>query len=105
LRVAPEAAAELKAARDWYEERQPGLGAEFVAAIRAVMGRVREAPAQFPILPRSPDVRRAVVERFPYVVVFLVREDSVHVLAVAHQHQHPTFWRGRAGGSGAKRRR
>ena len=75
---------------------------EFVAAIRALMSRVREAPAQFPIVPRSADVHRAVVERFPYVVVFLVREDTIHVLAVAHQRRRPTYWRGRATSARAK---
>ena len=105
LRVAAEAAAELRAAKQWYEQRQRGLGAEFVSVIRAVMERVRSTPAAFPLLPGSTDVRRAVVERFPYVVVFLVREDGIHVLAVAHQHRHPAYWRARATKAPPKRRR
>ncbi len=96
LRIAPEAASELRAAKQWYELRQRGLGLELVAAIRATMARVRTTPMQFPLVPRSTDVRRAVVDRFPYVIIFLVREDDVHVLAVAHQRQRPTYWRDRA---------
>jgi hypothetical protein len=65
LRVAPEAAAELRAAKQWYERRKHGLGVEFVAAVRATMERVRTTSAAFPLLEGSADVRRAVMDRFP----------------------------------------
>jgi len=105
IRVAPEAAAELRAAKAWYGERQRGFGTEFVAAIRATMARVSSAPMESPRLPRSADVQKAVVDRFPCVVVFLVRADAVHVLAVAHQSRHPSYWRDRAKSPGPARRR
>lgn len=56
---------------------------------------VAKSPLRFPML-LQPEidvtVRRALVPGFPYAVVFLVTEDAVHVLAVAHQHRMPGYW-------------
>jgi hypothetical protein len=37
-------------------------------------------------------VRRALVEGFPYALVFVVLGDSVQVLAMAHLHRIPGYW-------------
>lgn len=96
VRVEPEAVAELRAAKEWYEERRPGLGIEFVSSFRAMVERIRSTPAAFPLLPGSVDVRRAILEGFPYIAVLLVRGEVVHVLAIAHQRRHPAYLRARA---------
>ena len=41
-------------------------------------------------------VRRLPLRRFPYSIVYYLRESEVRVLAVAHQSRKPGFWRGRA---------
>ncbi len=38
------------------------------------------------------EIRRALLARFPYALVFLVREDEVRVLAVAHAKRRPGYW-------------
>lgn len=40
-------------------------------------------------------VRRLPLRRFPYSIVYFLRESEVRVLAVAHQRRKPGFWRGR----------
>ena len=40
----------------------------------------------------DPPVRRALVPGFPYALVFVVGEDAIEVLAVAHQHRMPGYW-------------
>lgn len=40
--------------------------------------------------------RRLPLRRFPYSLVYELREDEVRVLAVAHQRRRPGFWKGRA---------
>lgn len=39
--------------------------------------------------------RRLPLRRFPYSVVYQLRESEVRVLAVAHQRRRPGFWKGR----------
>lgn len=43
-------------------------------------------------------VRRAGVHRFPYHVAYLVIEDEIRVLAIAHDRRRPGYWKPRAGG-------
>jgi plasmid stabilization system protein ParE len=39
--------------------------------------------------------RRMLVRRFPYWIVYRADQDSVLVLAVAHQRRRPGYWRPR----------
>jgi hypothetical protein len=41
------------------------------------------------------DVRRALLARFPYALVFLILEEGVRILAVAHAKRRPGYWLGR----------
>ena len=43
------------------------------------------------------EVRRFVLERFPYTVIFEVLADRVLVLAVAHARRRPNYWKRRRG--------
>ena len=44
----PEADAEALEARQWYEERRPGLGEEFAEEVSKTIARIVENPLQFP---------------------------------------------------------
>jgi toxin ParE1/3/4 len=95
-----EARAEFRSATLWYEERRNRLGDEFVAAVDAAFGRISEAPKLFPRWPGTEQapavIRKAPVERFPYVIAFEQHEQYVVVLAVAHQKRRPLYWLTRA---------
>lgn len=87
----PEAEAELSAAALFYESRVAGLGRLFSTEVQRTIALVREYPdAGAPI--RLP-IRRAVVDRFPYAIVYRRDREWVHVLAVAHLHRRPGYWR------------
>ena len=55
---------ELDEAYRWYESQRPGLGDEFLDCIDEMLNRVSVMPEAYPVVYR--DVRRAVVQRFPY---------------------------------------
>jgi plasmid stabilization system protein ParE len=97
----PEAVEELRAAAFWYDERRAGLGDEFVDEVNTLGLRIVTSPgayAQWPGLSGSNStIRRALVDRFPYVIAFEVREQDVFVLAVAHAKRRPLYWVRRAG--------
>ncbi len=88
----PDAIVELEEAALWYEDLRPGLGEEFIAEIDATVARVIEQPALFTLWAGEAKVRRAVVERFPYVLFFEATETEVLVLAVAHAARRPGYW-------------
>ena len=92
LRVEPEALVELQEAASWYERRRPGLGFEFVEAVESTAARVVELPGAFPAILKSPLIRSALIQQFPYAIVFSIREETIHVLAYAHAKRRPLYW-------------
>ncbi|MBM4365752.1 MAG: type II toxin-antitoxin system RelE/ParE family toxin [Deltaproteobacteria bacterium] len=90
--VLPEAADELVDAVAWYEERRPGLGAEFFGVVDAGMATVCATPMVAAAWPGLPRYRRLVLQRFPYVLVYEVRGEEVEFVAVAHTSRRPGYW-------------
>lgn len=86
----PEAARELEAAHEWYELRRNGLGAEFRLAVDAVVSRARRLPRSYPLIARR--TRKALLRRFPYMVLYFVDGERLIVLAVHHGHRDPKAW-------------
>lgn len=94
LIVRPEAEAEMGEAFDWYEERAPGLGSDFLLNVDAAFQAILRHPQQFPIVHKY--LRRALIRRFPYQAFFLLEEHRVVILAVFHAKRSPKHWRERA---------
>jgi hypothetical protein len=95
-------AAELEAADAafWYEHKRRGLGDEFLADLAQTLETIRAAPsAPFPLEYSSGphDIRRCMLRRFPYVVIYLCRPAEVLVLAVGQARRKPLYWMARLG--------
>lgn len=93
LRVHPDARRELNDAVDYYERESPGLGSIFIDEVEAGFARIRRHPGVAPQVGKA--VRRLVLAKFPYSIVYETREDFTRILAVAHQRKRPFYWRGR----------
>lgn len=96
VRLHPEARAELRAAVAFYRQQAPGLGAELVAEARVVFDRLAAMPGSGS--PAESDIRRAMLARFPFTIVYYELEDEVEVVAVMHQRRHPGYWKHRTKG-------
>jgi plasmid stabilization system protein ParE len=83
--IRAEARTDLRVAYDWYEDRCPGLGDEFIVSIAEVLIRLEQNPEAFPFYHR--DFRRALTRRFPYKVFFQIRGNAVIVFRVLHGAQ------------------
>lgn len=85
---------ELIEARDWYENRSPGLGRSFVGHVDAAVERIFANPAQFPVVHKN--IRRALLRRFPYALMFVTEaDDSITVIACFHGSRDPAQWQRR----------
>jgi toxin ParE1/3/4 len=99
IRFEPEAREELLAAIDWYEAREVGLGRRFLLNVRDAVGSIRETPEAWPLVARAvAGARRKLLDSFPYSVVFIVLPAEIRVIAVAHGHRRPGYWRKRIPG-------
>jgi plasmid stabilization system protein ParE len=81
---------ELVDACDWYERQQDGFGARFKSAVRDAARQIARTPLLFPV--ELEDVRRYVMNRFPYTLRYVLRGEEVWILAVSHQHRRPDYW-------------
>jgi toxin ParE1/3/4 len=74
-------------AYDWYEQQRPGLGMRFRDALDAAVALLAENPRAFPVMYR--DLRRVLVERFPYAVYYRIHPSQVSVVAIFHGRRNP----------------
>lgn len=88
-----EALDELQDAHDWYEQQRIGLGVEFMDAIGEVVQRIQNNPESFPKEYR--ERRKALPDRFPYLVIFELHGNVVLVVAIIHSSRHPRRWQKR----------
>jgi plasmid stabilization system protein ParE len=95
VEVHPDVYAELEHSRAWYEERAENLGTEFLVEVDRAIVTVREAPAIWPFRDDLRRIRRYLVHRFPYGVIYRVRDNIIQVITVMHLRRHPDYWRGR----------
>jgi toxin ParE2 len=95
VRLLEPAQAELDDAIAWYAEQATGLGDAFlIEALRAIQLIEQYPKAWHPL---APQVRRFRLRRFPYGVVYAQDGSDLLVLAIAHQHREPGYWRSRLG--------
>jgi hypothetical protein len=100
VRLSSEAIDELVEAAGWYQSRRPGLGSELLAEVDRLLPLIGGSPATFPRLLDVPGdlvIRRALLPRFPYALIFMDLGEHVRVLAVAHTKRRPGYWLDRVG--------
>lgn len=88
--VLPEAADEFDDAADHLEQEQPGLGHRFRDEVDRHLRWIAEN-TELPRL-RPGGYRRVNLKVFPYYVAYLVWQETVWILAIAHGHRKPEYW-------------
>lgn len=81
---------ELEDAVRFYELEYSGLGQSFKEEVRKSALRIAEYPKAWSI--ERGEVRKCLLHRFPYKLLYSVEEDHILVIAVAHQHRKPDYW-------------
>jgi toxin ParE1/3/4 len=92
--IRPEVEQDMAEAADWYEARQPGLGAEFVEEVIRVWDALEDNPLLNSRRHPTKDIRWRYPDRFPYRVIYEVldAERTVVVAAVLHAARHDRHW-------------
>lgn len=91
--VHPEAIAEARAAREWYQARNAEVAEAFMAELDSAIEVIGEVPRQWP--PYLARTRRYLLRRFPFFVVFREASNRVEILAIVHARRRPGYWLGR----------
>ncbi len=96
VRLHPEARRELRAAAEFYREETPGLGRAFVAEVCAATARIAEFPESGS--PETTGIRRILLKRFPFALIYRSTAGTIEILAAMHQRRKPAYWRERLDG-------
>ncbi len=92
VRFRPEARTEIREARRWYESQVQGLGRAFLGELEATITVMRIFPQMHRALTDEGKVRRALLRRFPYSLVYEIFDNEIIVLACRHMHQEDVDW-------------
>ena len=89
----PEAQDEFIAAAQFFERKTENLGADFITLVQRTYERV----AEFPNIgrPFGRRLRRVLVPRFPYALLYRVEPQRIYVVAAMHLSRRPGYWRSR----------
>ena len=84
---------ELNEAAQYYELEEPGLGSAFLEEVDRCLRSIAEQPEAGQILQGS--VRRRLLRRFPYGLLYKINPSGIRILAVMNLKRRPNYWVGR----------
>ena len=88
-----DAETELSAATNYYESQCPGLGGAFIKEFERAVRQILTYPFSCQLVNRT--VRRKVLRRFPYNIMYSAIADTIRILGIAPQSRRTFYWRGR----------
>ncbi len=78
---------------EYYNDQREGLGLEFSDEIQTTIERIIQYPEAW--TPISKRTRRCRTNRFPYAIIYQVRDKILLIIAIMHLHRDPQSWRTR----------
>ena len=93
LIIHQEAEAEMVIASQFYETKSTKVSDRFVDELEHALRVIAASPQSWPFFSRS--VRRYLLRRFPYGVLYQIYEDHVYIIAVMHLSRDPNYWKHR----------
>ena len=84
------ASMELKDGVIFYETHFPGLGKVFKTEVKKAVQRIAEYPTAWST--ETKQIRKYLLHKFPYKLLYSIEDDHIVIIAVAHQHRRPNYW-------------
>ncbi len=91
--VDPAALEDIAEASRFYNRAKPGLGKVFREFVKTAFKKIAKQPELYVFIAKP--YRGHYMDKFPFTVYYRETEESVHIMAVLHQHSHPDRWKQR----------
>lgn len=89
----PEAAKELTSSIQYYERKSNGLGAEFFDEVEEAIGQALTHSKSGTLI--TEQNRRILLQRFPFELIYDVKDEVITLIAIKHIKQRPGYWESR----------
>ena len=77
----------------YLEDQARGLGRRFFTEVQRAENLIAQSPQSAAEI--LPGIRRYVLRKFRYALIYSIEEDCLLILAVAHHSRRPNYWAGR----------
>lgn len=74
----------------YYESEQKGLGKKFELEVKSSILRIQNYPKMYSKINKS--VRKCIIHKFPFNILYSVEDNFIVVIAIAHHHRNPDYW-------------
>ncbi len=81
---------ELIDAYNYYEDQLLGLGEQFLHEFNKTIKLIIEHPTVWTKVGKR--TRRALLKRFPYLILYIFEGNIIHITCIAHQHRDPDYY-------------
>jgi len=81
---------ELIEAYNYYEDQLTGLGDHFLDEFNNTIKIILEHPLLWSKVGER--TRRALIKRFPYLILYIHDEKTIFITCVSHQHRNPDYY-------------
>ena len=89
----PEASAEYIESYGWYAAHDPRAADRFEQEVESAVQRIVQDPHRWPRYDEKH--RKLLLRRFPYLMIYREHGDRIWIVAVAHGHRTPGYWKKR----------
>jgi len=86
---------EMIESAEFYEQKSKGLGKSFLSSVRKATQIIKRDTLVWPIVDFEDQIRRYILKRFPYAILYRDEIDKVIIIAVMHMHREPYYWKNR----------
>src|SRR6266852_826037 len=86
----PAARLDVEESAAWYEEKEPGVGERFQAAVESTERKLQRRPLLG--APHRRNTHKWRVKRFPHRIIYREEADRIVIVAVAHAKRQEGYW-------------
>ena len=93
LRIHPQAEAEFLSSVDFYSDESIQAAQHFIEEVGRALDEISVAPLRY--VRYEGETHFKPLDRFPFSIVYRIKEEEVQVIAILHQARRPGYWQGR----------
>jgi plasmid stabilization system protein ParE len=93
VKFLPDAEEEMYEAAKYYQSQTSGLGIDYLSEVERAVVSIAQSPMTWPKV--EGELRRRLIRRFPFGILYYIESEEVIIVAVAHLRRKPGYWKKR----------